>query len=107
MTVLLPIIILLASILLRRTLLWRSVRRHWSLSHYMVALADLGHHCHRVLLALVMLPASLRNAVLLRRWLLVHHRTLVRLHIHVWSRAVVTHRLSLIHINLVLYRHAL
>lgn len=90
------------------TLLWGSVRWHWSLAHDMVALVDLPHHAHGVLLSLVMLPSATRgHIVLLGGGLLVHHRTLIWLHVHVGSRAIVAHGLSLCHVHLTLSGNAL
>lgn len=54
------------------TLLWSSVRAHWSLTHHAVALVALAHHGNGGL-PLVMLAASLRRVVMRRCCLLVHH----------------------------------
>lgn len=94
--------------ILRTSLLWGPVGGHGSLAHHVVALVPLAHHAHGSLLALVVLATATRgHVILLRRWLLMHHRTLVGLHIHVWSWAVVAHGLSLAHVHLALGRHAL
>lgn len=98
-------ILLLA--ILRISLLRWSIGGDLPLTQHMIALVNLTHHSHWWLLALVMLPTSLGHAVLLRRRLLVHHWTLVWLHAHIWSGAVVSHGLPLTHGHLVLYRHAL
>lgn len=77
------------------------------MAHDMVALVDLPHH-DGVLLPLVMLPSTTRgHVVLLGGRLLVHHRTLIWLHVHVWSRSIVAHSLSLCHVHLALCGHAL
>lgn len=54
------------------TLLWRSVRAHWSLTHHAVALVALTHHGNGGL-PLIMLAPSLRWVVMWRCCLLVHH----------------------------------
>lgn len=56
------------------TLLWRSVWWHGPLSHDVVALVNLAHHAHRVLLSLIVLSSTTRgHAVRLGGGLLVHH----------------------------------
>lgn len=108
MTILVPIILLLAWILLRGTLLRWPVRGHGSLAHDVVALVHLAHHAHGSLLALVVLSTTTRgHIVLLGRRLLVHHRTLIGLHVHVGSWAVVSHWLALAHVHLALSGHTL
>lgn len=107
MTVLVPIIIFLACVLLWWALLRRSVGRHLPLAHHVTALADLAHQPHGCLLSLVVLCPSGWHVVLLRRRLLVHHGTLAWLHAHVWSGSIVSHWLPLTHCHLVLRGHAL
>lgn len=87
--------------------MWRSIGRHLSLAHHVTALVNLTHQPHGRLLSLVMLRTSRWHAVLLRRRLLVHHGTLIWLHIHVWSGTIVSHWLPLTHCHLVLHGHAL
>lgn len=87
--------------------MWRSIGRHLSLAHHVTALVNLTHQPHGCLLSLVMLRTSRWHAVLLRRRLLVHHGTLIWLHIHVWSGTIVSHWLPLTHCHLVLHGHAL
>lgn len=56
------------------TLLRRSVRRHRPLPHDVVALVNLAHHAHGVLLSLVVWPGTTGgHVVLLGGGLLVHH----------------------------------
>ena len=107
MTVMFPTIVFLAWVLLCWALLRWSIGRDLPLTQHMIALVNLTHHSHWWLLALIMLPTSLGHVVLLRRRLLVHHWTLVWLHTHIWSRAIVSHGLPLTHGHVVLYRHTL
>lgn len=62
----------LSNLILDFTLLWSSVRTHWSLSHHAVALVALTHHGNGGL-ALVVLAAALCRVVMWRCCLLVHH----------------------------------
>lgn len=73
----------------------------------MISLVNLAHHSHGWLLSLVMLATCLWHVVLLGRRLLVHHWTLVWLHVHVWSGTIVAHRLPLAHSHLILHGHTL
>lgn len=90
------------------TLLWGPIGWHWPLPHDVVSLVDLAHHAHWVLLTLVMLPATTgRHVILLGGRLLVHHGALIRLHVHVWPRPIVSHGLALGHVHLTLRWYAL